>query len=106
MKAERTRDVIDTFRMVAKLKKLYPPEAIRLYVISGTESANDLFDWLKLAKLCGLLLAASARRSRPDAGPAIRIDRFAARRRKNHARGVDVRRNISRCSIPGTASRK
>jgi phosphoenolpyruvate carboxylase len=59
VKAERTRDVIDTFRMVAKLKKLYPPEAIRLYVISGTESANDLFDWLKLAKLCGVPLAAS-----------------------------------------------
>jgi phosphoenolpyruvate carboxylase len=59
VKAERTRDVIDTFRMVAKLKKLYPPEAIRLYVISGTESANDLFDWLKLAKLCGVPPAAS-----------------------------------------------
>jgi phosphoenolpyruvate carboxylase len=59
VKAERTRDVIGTFRMVAKLKKLYPPEAIRLYVISGTESANDLFDWLKLAKLCGVPLAAS-----------------------------------------------
>src|SRR5271170_1429071 len=58
VKAERTRDVIDTFRMVAKLKKLYPPEAIRLYVISGTESANDLFNWLKLAKLCGVQAAA------------------------------------------------
>ena len=59
VKAERTRDVVDTFRMVAKLKKLYPPEAIRLYVISGTESANDIFDWLRLAKLCGVQVAAS-----------------------------------------------
>jgi len=59
VKAERTRDVIDTFRMVAKLKKLYPPEAIRCYVISGTEFANDIFDWLKLAKLCGAQAAAS-----------------------------------------------
>jgi len=59
VKAERTRDVLDTFRMVAKLKKLYPPEAIRLYVISGTESANDIFDWLRLAKLCGVQVAAS-----------------------------------------------
>jgi phosphoenolpyruvate carboxylase len=59
MKAERPRDVIDTFRMVAKLKKLYPPEAIRCYVISGTESANDIFDWLKLAKLCGAPAAAA-----------------------------------------------
>jgi phosphoenolpyruvate carboxylase len=38
---------------------LYPPEAIRLYVISGTESANDIFDWLRLAKLCGVQVAAS-----------------------------------------------
>jgi phosphoenolpyruvate carboxylase len=59
-KSERAKDVIDTFRMVAKLKKLYPPEAIRIYVISGTESAKDIFDWLALAKLSGLHAAATA----------------------------------------------
>jgi phosphoenolpyruvate carboxylase len=60
IKSERSKDVIDTFRMVAKLKKLYPPEAIRLYVISGTESEKDIFDWLKLAKICGVQPTASA----------------------------------------------
>jgi phosphoenolpyruvate carboxylase len=60
IKSERSKDVIDTLRMVAKLKKLYPPEAIRLYVISGTESEKDIFDWLKLAKICGVQPAASA----------------------------------------------
>jgi phosphoenolpyruvate carboxylase len=60
VKSERAKDVIDTFRMVAKLKKLYPPDAIRVYVISGTESEQHIFDWLQLAKLCGLNAAASA----------------------------------------------
>jgi phosphoenolpyruvate carboxylase len=54
VKSERARDVIETFRMAAKLKKLYPAEAIRYYVISGTESDRDIFDWLALAKICGL----------------------------------------------------
>jgi phosphoenolpyruvate carboxylase len=59
VKSERSRDVIETFRMVAKLKKLYPPDAIRSYVISGTESQNDIFEWMKLAKMCGVQVAAS-----------------------------------------------
>jgi phosphoenolpyruvate carboxylase len=59
-KSEPAKDVLGTLRMVAKLKKLYPPEAIRSYVISGTESAKDIFDWVKLAKICGLQTAGSA----------------------------------------------
>ena len=54
VKGERARDVIETFRMVAKLKKLYPPEAIQTYVISGAETEQHLYDWLALAKLTGL----------------------------------------------------
>ena len=57
--SEIPKDVIETFRMAAKLKKLYPPEAIRFYVISGTESEKDIFDWMKLAKFCGVPVAAS-----------------------------------------------
>ncbi len=60
VKSERSRDVIETFRMAAKLKRLYPPEAIRCYVISGTESEKDIFNWMALAKLCGLQAAATA----------------------------------------------
>jgi phosphoenolpyruvate carboxylase len=59
VKSERSRDVIETFRMAAKLKRLYPPEAIRCFVISGTESEKDIFNWMALAKLCGLQAAAT-----------------------------------------------
>ncbi len=47
-------DVMDTFRVIARLKKMYPPQAICLYVISGTESEKDIFEWLQLAKICGV----------------------------------------------------
>jgi phosphoenolpyruvate carboxylase len=60
VKSEQARDVIETFRMAAKLKKLYPAEAIRYYVISGTESEQDIFDWLALARICGVQAAGSA----------------------------------------------
>ena len=60
VKSDRTRDVVETLRMVAKLKKLYPAEAIRCYVISGTESEKDIFNWMALAKLCGLQAAGAA----------------------------------------------
>jgi phosphoenolpyruvate carboxylase len=60
VKSERANDTIDTFRMVAKLKRLYPPEAIRYYVISGTESERDVFNWLRLATICGVQLAATS----------------------------------------------
>jgi phosphoenolpyruvate carboxylase len=59
-KSATAKDVFDTFKMIAKLKKLYPPEAIRFYVISGTESENDILSWLKLAKACAVQAAASA----------------------------------------------
>ena len=59
-KSERARDVVETFRMVAKLKKLYPPEAIQTYVISGAETEQHLYDWLALAKLTGLRAEGSA----------------------------------------------
>ncbi len=59
MKSERAKDVIDTFKMAGQLKKLYPPESLQQYVISGTESERDLLDWLSLAKICGVPVAAS-----------------------------------------------
>jgi phosphoenolpyruvate carboxylase len=52
-------DVMDTLRVIARLKKLYPPQAICLYVISGTESEKDIFEWLHLAKICGVQPAAA-----------------------------------------------
>jgi phosphoenolpyruvate carboxylase len=55
----QTADVVETFRSIAKLKQTYPPNAIQNYVISGTESKEDVLAVLKMAKLCGVRLAGS-----------------------------------------------
>jgi phosphoenolpyruvate carboxylase len=53
-------ELLDTFRMIAQLKKTHAPEAIQAYVISGTESADDVFAVLRLASICGVQVAATA----------------------------------------------
>lgn len=55
----RTADLLETFWSIPRLKKEYPPDAVRNYVISGVESADDLFAVLRLAKMCNVELAAS-----------------------------------------------
>jgi phosphoenolpyruvate carboxylase len=53
-------ELLDTFRMIAQLKKTQAPEAIKAYVISGTESEHDVFAVLRLASICGVQVAATA----------------------------------------------
>ncbi|MGB8836995.1 MAG: phosphoenolpyruvate carboxylase, partial [Candidatus Acidiferrales bacterium] len=53
-------ELLETFRKIAQLKKEYAPEAIRAYVISGTESESDVFAVLRLASICGVQVAATA----------------------------------------------
>jgi phosphoenolpyruvate carboxylase len=53
-------EVLDTFRMIAQLKRTHAPEAITAYVISGTESENDVFAMLRLANICGVQVTATA----------------------------------------------
>jgi phosphoenolpyruvate carboxylase len=55
-----TREVLDTFHEIVKLKKDYPACAIRNYIISGAESEDDVFAVTKLAAKCGVQIAASA----------------------------------------------
>ena len=50
----QTAEVLDTFRAIAQLKRTYPPEAIRQYVISGATSAEDVLNVLWLARLGGV----------------------------------------------------
>ncbi len=57
--AEAT-ELLETLRMIARLKKKYAPEAIRAYVISGTESEHDVFGLLRLAEISGVNVAGSA----------------------------------------------
>ncbi|KAF0221363.1 MAG: phosphoenolpyruvate [Geobacteraceae bacterium] len=54
-----TTDLLDTLRAIAELKRRYPPEAIRTYVISGASSVQDTLSLLRLMELCGIRVAAS-----------------------------------------------
>jgi phosphoenolpyruvate carboxylase len=55
----QTRELIDTFHAIQQLKRTYPAESIRQYVISGAESEDDVLNLARLAKACGISLAAS-----------------------------------------------
>ncbi len=57
--SESATDVVSTLRAVADLKREFPPEAIRQYVISGVDNEDDIFAVARLASLSGLRLAAS-----------------------------------------------
>jgi len=54
-----TANLLDSLRMVSELKRTYPPQAIRSYVISGTRSAADVLSLIGLAELSGVRVAAS-----------------------------------------------
>jgi len=53
-----TNELLETMRMIAELKRRYPPEAIRSYVISGAESVEDVMSLIWLMELCGVRVAA------------------------------------------------
>ena len=55
--SSETGELLDTFRTIARLKTQYAPEAIRAYVISGTESERDVFNLLRLVEISGLSVA-------------------------------------------------
>jgi phosphoenolpyruvate carboxylase len=56
----QSRDVLETLRTVAELKRTHPPGSIRQYIISGAETENDVMSLVRLANLAGVQLAASA----------------------------------------------
>ncbi len=58
--SRETLSCLDTFRAVGDLKMKYPPESIRSYVISGTESAEDIIAVIRLAGLSGGQVAGSS----------------------------------------------
>jgi phosphoenolpyruvate carboxylase len=57
--SEQTRELRETFRTVVDAKRIYPPQSILQYVISGAESANDVLAVVRLAKEFGVQLTAS-----------------------------------------------
>ncbi len=52
--SERSRETMNTFQAVAQLKEQYPPTAIRTFIVSNTQSEQDMFNVLRLAAVCGL----------------------------------------------------
>jgi phosphoenolpyruvate carboxylase len=55
-----TTELLETLRTIGRLKTQYAPEAIRAYVISGTESERDVINLLRLAEISGVNVAGSA----------------------------------------------
>ncbi len=55
-----TAEVLEVFRTIARLKETHPPESIRAYIISGTESADDVLAVVRLARLSGVQAAGSS----------------------------------------------
>ena len=53
-------ELLETFRTIAQVKRTYPAESIRNYIISGAESENDVLAVLRLAKLADVQVAGSA----------------------------------------------
>ena len=57
--SKETVNLLDSLRMVSSLKREYSPEAIRSYVISGTQLPSDVTTWVSLAELSGVQVAAT-----------------------------------------------
>ena len=57
--SKETAHLLDSLRMVSDLKRNYPPEAIRSYVISGARSASDVTALISLAELSGVQVAST-----------------------------------------------
>jgi phosphoenolpyruvate carboxylase len=54
-----TRDVLETFRVIAEIKSGCSPEAIRQYIVSGASSLDDITAVVWLARLGGVEVAGS-----------------------------------------------
>ncbi len=67
--SDATRELMDTLRAVAELKREFPPEAIRSYVISGASRAEDILSVVWLARLCGVRVEASPSEGDPGLMP-------------------------------------
>ncbi len=59
--SEQTTALLETLRSVAELKRRFPPQAIRYYVISGAQSAEDILQTVWLSGACGIRVAGSAK---------------------------------------------
>jgi phosphoenolpyruvate carboxylase len=52
-------ELLEVLRGVARLKRIYPPDAICAYIISDTRSENDVWGVIRLAAMCGVQVQGS-----------------------------------------------
>ncbi len=57
--SEEARELLDTFRAISEMKRVYPAHSIRHYIISGAESESDVLAVIRLAKTAGAQVAGS-----------------------------------------------
>ena len=57
---KETVSLLDSLRMISNLKRGYPPEAIRSYVISGAQLVSDVTALVSLAELSGVQVASTS----------------------------------------------
>ncbi len=76
-----TRELLDTLRAVAALKREFPPASIRSFVISGAHNAQDVRAAVWLAEAGGVQVAAARDRSDPGLMPVPLFESIADLRR-------------------------
>jgi phosphoenolpyruvate carboxylase len=64
-----TAALLDSLRAVAQLKRSFPPQAIRAYVISGAQTEQDIFALVWLMEVCGVSVAANRELGDPGLMP-------------------------------------
>jgi len=52
--SEASREIMNTFQSMAQLKQNYPPGAVRTFIVSNTQSEQDIFNVVRLSGICGL----------------------------------------------------
>jgi phosphoenolpyruvate carboxylase len=67
--SRQTIELLETLRGVAELKKNYPPQAIKSYVISGATGAQDVLSLLWLMELGGIEVKGNAAHNKPGIMP-------------------------------------
>ena len=58
-RSSETRELLETFRTIAQLKRIYPAHSICHYIISGAESENDVMAVIRLANSADVHVPAS-----------------------------------------------
>ena len=97
---------MDTFQTMAHLKQHYPPASIRTFIVSNTQSEQDIFNVVRLAAVCGL----SVGRNGDDPGlmPVPLFESIEALRSSadGHAPALELARVRPGCSTRGDVLRK